>query len=362
MLGLFCSAAVLELGLRAFGHTVAKPRVERVFDPRYGEVPRDSWIFEFAIDPARHHAVDLRGQFIALEKPAAETRVLFVGDSATEGALVAPEDAYPRVFERIVRARSPRQQVRAINAGVWGMTTIDEYHLLRDKLLPLAPDVVVVGLFMANDINFNLVHRERRRAGGPPAWIDAARARSAFADALFLQVLRLGERRRGAPDDATVPRWMPVEMRLIDERGLRMANYPEGELATYLRRPSRLTERAFDVLRAVLRDFRALGDARGFVVRVLVIPSPSAVAGRLDIRAHPDILAELQARGVVLSRGDLDVGLPLRRVLAICEEIGIACIDPTARLRRLGATAFFPRDEHPTRAAHRALAESLAAQ
>ena len=360
LVGLVVGGLLLEFGLRAFGRGGAGARVERVFDAAYGEVPRDSWIFDFAIDPTRHRAVDLRGQLIPLDKPAGETRVLFVGDSATEGAFVAPDAAYPRVFERLLTERTPPHRVRAINAGVWGMTTIDEYHLLRDKLLPLAPDVVIVGLFMANDINFNLVHVERRREGGAPAWIDALRARSALADTLFVQALTLGQRWRWFDAQTAQPRWLPVEARVVDEYGLHLANYPEGELATYVRRPSPLVDHAFAVLRGVLRDFQTLGTERGFSLRVLIIPTASMVAERLAIVAHPDILEELRVRGITLSRGDLDVGLPLRRVHAICDDLGLICVDPTTRLKRIGLGAFFPHDEHPTTAGHRALAETLA--
>ena len=49
----------------------------------------DSWIFGFRIDERKHWAVDIRGQLIPLRKSAGETRVLFLGDSATEGAFVS---------------------------------------------------------------------------------------------------------------------------------------------------------------------------------------------------------------------------------------------------------------------------------
>jgi len=159
-----CALALLicELALRVIGYAGDHERERSVFDPRYGTVPRDSWIWSFEIDSARHRAVDLRGQFIPLAKAAGERRVLFVGDSATEGRWSDWEHSFPQQFAARLTAAEPKRQIRVINAGVWGMTTIDEYHLLKDKLLPLAPDVVVIGLFMANDINFNLGHLERR--------------------------------------------------------------------------------------------------------------------------------------------------------------------------------------------------------
>ena len=142
-----------EGGLRIIGYAGDGDREARVYDRRYGAVPRDSWIWSFAIDPARHQAVELRGERVSVPKPDGERRVLFVGDSATEGAFVSEGENYPAVFRTLVPER-----LRVLNAGVWGMTTVDEYHLLADKLLPLEPDVVVIGLFMANDLNMNLAH------------------------------------------------------------------------------------------------------------------------------------------------------------------------------------------------------------
>src|SRR5882672_462754 len=126
LLGLLLACVVLELGLRAIGYAGAREREQRVFDPKYGTVNKDSWIFSFQIDPQRHRAVDLRGQLVPLRKDPREQRVLFLGDSATEGAFVSLEQSYPLRFAQLLRERDPAAHVRAINAGVWGMTTIDE--------------------------------------------------------------------------------------------------------------------------------------------------------------------------------------------------------------------------------------------
>ena len=194
LVGFGCCLAIglAELGLRVFGYAGDAERERRVFDARYGAVPRDSWIWNFQIDPRVHRAVDLRGQWIPLAKPAGETRVLFLGDSATEGAFVAADENFPALFQSALERR-PDNRVRVINAGVWGMTSIDEYHLLEDKLLPLAPDVVVIGLFMANDINTNLAHRER----APRASL-ALRNHSALAHFIWLRALALSAQHKPA--------------------------------------------------------------------------------------------------------------------------------------------------------------------
>ena len=138
-----------------------------------------------------------------------------------------------------------------------------------------------------------------------------------------------------------------------------MLSYPEGELALYFTHPSALVDRAYDVLQEALRQFQTLGRAQGFQTRVLLIPSPSAIAGHLRIVAHPELLQTLAQRGVHVDASELDVSLPTRRVLAICKTLSLPCVDPTAHLRRVGAAAFFPHDEHPTAAGHDALAHAL---
>ncbi|HKP62769.1 MAG TPA: GDSL-type esterase/lipase family protein [Polyangiales bacterium] len=342
---------ICELALRVIGYAGDSERLRSVFDPRYGTVARDSWIWDFAIDPARHSAVDLGGDVIPLVKPAGETRVLFLGDSATEGALVGRDRSFPAQFAQKLTAA---QHVRVINAGVWGMTTIDEYHLLRDKLLPLRPDQVVVGLFMANDLNFNLGHQERRALS--TGTFDRWRSHSALLHFISLKWLALGSR-----STRPAPTWAPLPLRVVDRRGLHLLSYPEGELATYLVPPSPEIDHAFEVLERVLADFVQLGRERGFSVRVLLIPSPSRVLSRLSILHYPNLLAELAARGLVIEPAAIDVDAPTRRVLSTCARAGVLCMDPTARLQHLGARAFFPTDEHPTVQGHEALARELAA-
>lgn len=362
LLGLCAGLALAELGLRLLGGAPEAARARYRFHPRYGDVPADSFVHTLAIDPARHRAVDLRGQLVPLDKPAHELRVLFLGDSATEGAFVPAERAYPARFEALANARGsePRgQHVRAINAGVWGMTTLDELHLLGDKLLPLAPDVVVLGLFLPNDVNMNLAHGRARLRQDAPRWLDALRQRSALAQALFVQALALNQRHRLLTPGSLGSRWVDQRLTTIDERGLHLLSYPAGELALYVRGRSALLDEAYAILADALSQLKQLGQQHGFAVRVLLIPSASTVLGKLAILAHPGILVELRHEGVVIEPSALDFGQPVRRVLALCSELALPCVDATPALRRVGRAAFFAHDEHPTVAGHEALAEAL---
>jgi hypothetical protein len=352
LVGLLLAFVFCEVALRVTGYSGAHRRQQTLFGSRFGIVPPDNWMFRLEVDPAAQRHVEIRSQSVALEKPPGETRVLFIGDSGTAGLFVELEESFPLKFKELLDRNDPDNGVRVINAGAVGMTTIGEYYLLRDKLLPMNPDVVVLGLFMANDINFNLGHQERRDARGT-TWMDRLGRHSAVVDLLQLRALASLPRHR-------LWRYSPhVALTLVDSDGLHMLSDPGGEIATYMREPSELVERAYEVLRNALHEFLALGRERGFSFAVVLIPTRSAVTGSLDLPHHPRMLEELAEHGIHIRESDLDFALPTRRVRAICADLGIPCIDPTARMQRIGMEVFFPTDEHTTAVGHDALALEL---
>lgn len=350
--GLLLGALVCEAALRVLGYEGAHGRQHTFFGSRYGIVPPDNWIFGLEIDPAAQSHVEIRSQSVPLEKPPGETRLLFIGDSGTAGLFVELEESYPLKFAELLDRDDPDNGVRVINAGAVGMTTVGEYYLLRDELQHLNPDVVVLGLFMANDINFNLGHQERRDARGT-GWAERLGRRSALVHYLHLRALAADPRHRLWSESPN------VALTLVDGDGLHMLSDPAGEIATYMKEPSELIDRAFAVLRNVLREFRDLGKERGFRFAVLVIPTRSAVTGSLDLPHHPRMLLELAEHGIHVREADLDFARPTERVRAICADLGVPCIDPTARMQRVGMEVFLPSDEHTTALGHGALAREL---
>jgi lysophospholipase L1-like esterase len=354
--------ALGECGLRLSGFEEEVARRATTFDPRWGTVRSDSWIFDFEIEPTAAE-VRLRGQRVPLAKRPGEIRVLFIGDSGTEGVRVALEDTYPAQLARLLDAERPGHAVVTINAGVFGMTTIDEIHFLTQRLLPLDPDVVVVGLFMANDLNFNLAHTERSRTVRPrsDAWRTLVDG-SALAHFLYLRLLTLNAHHRWLDaDDLAEESVIPREIALVDAYGFHMLSYPAGEVATYAQPPSALVERAFSTLERVLDQLLRLGERHGFRVRVLIIPTPSTIAGRLTLLHYPNVRDDLRAAGIDIDGIQLDFDAPTRRVLETCGRLDIVCFDPTRRMREIGSDVFFPDDEHPTVAGHAVLATELAA-
>lgn len=363
LVGVVLALGIAESLLRGIGYSGERERSDRVFDPKWGTVPKDSWIFDFEVDPERQTTVTIRDQIVPIRKEPGETRIVFIGDSGTEGSFVPPHQSFPFQFERLLDKKRPDNQVRVINAGVFGMTTIDEYHFLKDKLLPLEPEIVILGLFMSNDINFNLGHGEWRiDRKGPPVVIEALRTRSALAHFLYLKALLLNDRYklfRVADPGEESP--IPVELGLIDSYGFHMLSYPAGEVATYMKESSRLIDHAFEVLREVFQQFQLLASQHDFEMQVILLPSPSSVLGRLTLQHFPDIIGDLHRQGVEVEESEMDFMKPTRRVLEICDALDLICIDPTQRLRWFGLRAFLRKDEHLSGIGHEALARELLA-
>ena len=98
------------------------------------------------------NALGYRQQEFRFDK-SAQTRVLVVGDSFTFGYGVEEADGYVRVLERELIAANASLNIEVINAGVPAWWTDAYYLYLKTRGLALDPDVVILGLFMGNDID-----------------------------------------------------------------------------------------------------------------------------------------------------------------------------------------------------------------
>lgn len=93
-----------------------------------------------------------RGPRRARAKPPNGFRVLGLGDSVLFGWGVPYESCGLAVLERRLQQALPRHVVETIDTGVPGYNTAMQEHVLRDKGLAFAPDVVIVD-FVGNDFD-----------------------------------------------------------------------------------------------------------------------------------------------------------------------------------------------------------------
>jgi len=89
---------------------------------------------------------------IPLQKPPAELRVLFLGDSCTFGFGLEHSEGYVDIAEQLLKQRLGKRPVECINAGVPGYTLFQGWRYWSTDGQHLQPDLVVV-CFGGNDMS-----------------------------------------------------------------------------------------------------------------------------------------------------------------------------------------------------------------
>lgn len=97
------------------------------------------------------NSLGLRDEEFLATKQKDEYRILFLGDSFTEGSGVNLNQTFVKEVEKKLKGSTERN-IRAVNAGVSAYSPLLEWLYLRDRGINLNPDLVVVNLFM-NDFN-----------------------------------------------------------------------------------------------------------------------------------------------------------------------------------------------------------------
>lgn len=90
------------------------------------------------------NALGLSEVQIDSSKAVNEYRLVALGDSYTEGVGTTYDSTWVKVAERHLAAALPHKIIRTINAGISGSDVFFEYILLKERLLGLDPDLVVL--------------------------------------------------------------------------------------------------------------------------------------------------------------------------------------------------------------------------
>ncbi|MGH2374278.1 MAG: SGNH/GDSL hydrolase family protein [bacterium] len=94
-----------------------------------------------------------RGPEFAVQKPPGLLRIVCLGASTTEGSH-GDLETYPRFLQQELNRMYPGTRIEVLNAGHHGQQIADLLEILRLRVLPLDPDVVIF-YEAANDIRFN---------------------------------------------------------------------------------------------------------------------------------------------------------------------------------------------------------------
>lgn len=83
---------------------------------------------------------------VNISKGENEFRIVFVGDSFTEGWGLNYDDTYPKLVEDRLNEVHPEKNLIVFNAGVASSSPIIGYTVIKNRIIPLKPDLVVFAL------------------------------------------------------------------------------------------------------------------------------------------------------------------------------------------------------------------------
>lgn len=266
----------------------------------------------------RANSLGFPDQEFQVGRPSGIRRIAALGDSFSVGVRVAYEENYLTLLEEKLPG------VEVLNFGVSGTGPREYRKLLSDTVWPYQPDLVLVPIFVGNDIQ---------------QWIPTPKLRKFEPDALhsvvFLQ--RLGrlvrERWRGPSTEGSLfsmrvsPQFSERTYVEMSATRLDVCRLPQTPFIT------RCWQRALAELELIVADCKA----HDVPLAVLVLPD--------ELQVNQD----LRRRGLAhrgLSDSDVDVLLPQRRLAEFCASRGVPCLDLEPALRTAGGAAYYPNDSH----------------
>jgi lysophospholipase L1-like esterase len=89
-------------------------------------------------------------------KASGEFRIVVIGDSMVFGGQVPEDERFTERLEATLKSRD-FGQVRVVNVGVPGWTTLNEAGFLEANMAWLQPDLVVIAVYVGNDIEENVM-------------------------------------------------------------------------------------------------------------------------------------------------------------------------------------------------------------
>lgn len=335
---------IAEIGLAMFYPQDTVKQIKRDFPPI--NLPSD--VLPYRLKPGAEgeltqeefttrvhiNSLGYRGKEFAKTKGEA-IRVIAVGDSFTFGYGVEDHQSYPAVLERRLRQAVGEERVQVINAGFAACYYPDTYYIyLKEFGLELDPDLIVVGLFVGNDLDHWLVGENDWLAvdeAGLPTRIGAKYAK---VDADGYNVSKLTRLRYRFPvlRDSHVVQAIVSGLVAMRREQPRHFNH-----WMYRRKYLERTEQAIDKVQKLLLAMTELARNHGSAILVVLMPAREQL--------YPEEFPLEQFPFM----NDYELDKPQRLMSRFFEEHGIAYLDllPDFQERAL-ERLYFELDTHWT--------------
>jgi lysophospholipase L1-like esterase len=353
------------------------------------------------------------GPAVVNPKPADEFRIVVLGDSYTAGGQVPYEQNYTALLQDRLRT-SGYTHVRVINLGVGGCGTFCQAGLLRENISWAQPDLVIVSVFVGNNIFENVLsvaggYRDAPEHPKGVTWGPAAAALVDQSGAWFP--------RNGLPPGDVPPPWDPAKPLPTAVGNAPPGTPPYMPLATSVGTTSTLRQDLRNIWDAVRLRSRLLAAVFGEPVDLSVTTAPgsappskelkrlnvtsfewtilrdpprtywldvawplfgqyltdirgtAAKAGaRVMIMAIPQMGQfdeEMRARTMAdfrFTQDEVDWSRPQRELMNQASQVGLSVLDllPTFQARADRAQLYLRQDTHFSALGHQAVAEQLA--
>ena len=295
--------------------------------------------------PARANNQGNRDDEVAIPKPPGVFRILLIGDSFTVGANVQEADAYGQVLERLLNVPGG-PTVEVVNTGVGGWNPFQYAQFLEHYGAQYEPDLVLVGLFVGNDIYLDqfsvdqtltavMGRRVSRAAAAQPGiglrvWI--------YEHSHIYRALMSSK-----PDDQTYVRPEGDCAAFSDIYIIIQKERVEAHLAS----PSPAMRAVMDKSIAEVGRMQLLSAQMGAQLVVAILPDENQLNADLQARVIP-----------AAERANYDFEMPQRYLRERFAEMGINTLDLLDVFRR-DPRCLYMNDTHWVPAGHALVAEQL---
>ena len=288
----------------------------------------------------RFNSLGFRGPEIRA-KPLGGKRILVLGDSFVSALNVEEVETFTSILEARLNGESGTTNVEVVNAGTPGYGTWHELEALRTLGPKLSPDLVIICVYVGNDLTDNLNPRaskvkdgflvgEESRAGILPYELRAWLQRNSMSYVLLWQ--GWGQIRS------------LVGLKSIDPL------LPLKDIFS-LEPPTR-TAKGYSVSRQYLRELKSLAEGH-FPVLVVLIPT--------EVQVYPQpFWQQIGRQGV--SKADYDLDLPDRTWSEMVRGLDMEVLDllPGFRAEAGGGYLYMSLDGHLSKRGNKIAGEAIA--
>ena len=295
--------------------------------------------------PARANSQGNRDEPVAIPKPPGVFRILLIGDSFTVGANVQEAEAYGQVLERLLNQPGGRK-IEVVNTGVGGWNPFQYAQFLEHYGPQYEPDLILVGLFVGNDIYLDQFSVDRtltavmgRRVSRPAAAKPGIGLRVWVYEHSHLYRALMSSK----PEDQT---YIRPEGDCAAFTDLYIAIQKE-RVSAHLAAPSPEALAVMDKSIAEIGKMQTLAAQMGASLVVAIIPDENQLSAALQARVIPP--AEL---------ANYDFEMPQRYLRERFAEMGINTLD-LLDVFRSDPRCLYMNDTHWVPAGHMLVAEQI---